>query len=157
MSAYIDETGYAARFTQRELDQLSATGGGLSFADAADDASELIDSYLAAIPGRDFAVPLTVPPARIVGIAADLTRYELWALRASEEVKTRRDQAIEYLRDLVAGKAMLLVATTTPEDPKDPGARVGYVSAQRVFTQNSLAGFGSSFIDDDPAEGMRRD
>lgn len=139
--AYIDEAGYGQRFTQRELDQLTATGGGLSFDDAAADASELIDSYLAAIPNRAFSLPLTVPPARIVGVAADLARYELWAQRASEEVKARRDQAVEYLKDLVAGKAQLIVGDTEPEDPKAPAARVGFRAAPRVFTGSSLRGF----------------
>ena len=155
--SYIDEAGYAARFTQRELDQFAATGGGLSFADAEQDAAELIDSYLAAIPNRTFAVPLEVPPARIVGIAADLTRYQLWALRASDEVRKRRDEALEYLKDLVAGKATLLVDADMPEDPKAMADRVGFAAAPRVFTGRSLARFvGPSYIDDDPAEDFRR-
>jgi phage gp36-like protein len=139
---YIDTAGYAERFTQRELDQLTATAGAsMDFTQAASDASETIDSYLAAIPGRTFAVPLTVPPARIVGVAADLTRYELWSARASEEVAKRRDQAMEYLRDLVAGRAQLLVEVATPEAPLDPSARVGYRTAGRTFTGATLAGF----------------
>jgi phage gp36-like protein len=150
--AYIDESGYAKRFTQRELDQLGATGGGLDFAQAASDATETIDSYLAAIPGRTFTLPLAVPPARIVGVAADLTRYELWAQRASEEVKTRRDQAMEYLHDLVSGKAVLSVEAETPADPytTNPVARVGFRSAPRVF--GSCGPIGGIY---DPRNGLR--
>ncbi len=79
--AYVDETGYAERFTRRELDQVLASNGDgtLAFARAASDATETVDSYLAAIPGRTFSLPLTVPPARIVGVTADLARYEVTA------------------------------------------------------------------------------
>jgi phage gp36-like protein len=144
---YVEESGYAQRYTQRELDQLKATGtaaGGvaLSFDRAVADASELVDSYLAAIPGRAFALPLTVPPAKIVGITADLARFELWAQRASEEVVRRRDQAMEYLKDLVAGRAVLQIADEVdPPDVPSPVGRVGYRAAGRVFTDDSLAGF----------------
>lgn len=152
---YIDEAGYAQRFTQRELDQLTATGGGLGFDQAASDATETIDSYLAAIPGRAFSVPLTVPPAKIVGVAADLTRYELWAQRASEEVSKRRDQALEYLHDLVAGKAVLnVLAETPPEDPADLVGRVGFRSNRRVFTDCSLGGYTGGGVYD-PRTGLR--
>lgn len=159
--AYVDEQGYAQRFTQRELDQLKATGVqagavALSFDRAVADASELVDSYLAAIPGRTFELPLTVPPAKIVGVTADLARYELWAQRASQEVKDRRDQAVEFLKDLVAGRAVLNVEATTPADPvRSPIGRVGYRAAPRVFTGCSLAGYVGSAGAGDPRNGLR--
>ena len=155
--AYVDAAGYAQRFTQRELDQVLATNGdaSLAFARAAEDATETIDSYLAAIPGRTFALPLTVPPAKIVGVAADLTRYELWAQRASEEVRNRRDQAVEYLKDLVRGDAVLVIDTTLPEDPKPPVGRVGFRSNCRTFTDRSLAPFVGAAGCDDPLGGLR--
>lgn len=152
---YLDEAGYAERFTQRELTQLQATGGGLEFDRAVADASETVDSYLAAIPGRTFTLPLTVPPARIVGITADLARYELWAQRASDEVSRRRDQAIEYLKDLVAGRAVLSVtAETPPGEGADPGKRVGYRAKCRTYTDRTLSGFVEPACCD-PAEGLR--
>lgn len=149
--SYVDETAFAARFGQEELDQVTATNGGLEFDVAAADADAQVDSYLAAIPGRAFPLPLTAPPARIVGVAADLTRYELWANRASEEVRDRRDQAIEFLKDLVAGRAMLLLeaAEVTVDTPALSG-RLGYRAAPRVFTGTSLAGFvGEGCVDDE--------
>ena len=154
--AYVDEAGYAQRYTQRELDQVLATNGdaSLAFVRAVDDASETVDSYLAAIPGRTFALPLTVPPARIVGVTADLARYELWAQRASEEVRNRRDQAIDYLKDLVKGDAVLIVDTELPEDPKPPVGRVGYRSNCRTFTDRSLAPYVGASCDD-PLAGLR--
>lgn len=158
---YVDATGYAERFTQRELDQLRATGtqaGGvaLSLDRATQDATELVDSYLAAIPGRTFALPLTVPPAKIVGITADLARFELWAQRASEEVIRRRDNAMEYLKDLVAGRAVLSVEEITPPDAiVSPVGRVGYRANCRTFTDRSLAPFVGYGGCDDPLGGIR--
>lgn len=157
--AYVNEAGYAQRFTQRELDQVLASNGdaSLAFARAVDDASETVDSYLAAIPGRTFTLPLTTPPARIVGVTADLARYELWAQRASEEVRNRRDQAVEYLKDLVRGDALLLVDEITPEDPaRSPVGRVGFRTNGRTFTDRSLAPFvGDGPCCGDPLGGLR--
>lgn len=141
--AYLTTAGYEERFTQRELQQLLGTGGGtLKLEAAIADASETVDSYLAAIPGRAFALPLTVPPAKIVGVTADIARYELWAQKASEEVQRRYEQSIAYLKDLVAGRAKLIVDDETPVDEStDPTKRVGYRRNCRVFTDRSLAGF----------------
>lgn len=155
---YVTETDFAERFTLAELNQLKATGGGagLSFDKAEADARELVDSYLAAIPGRTFELPLTVPPSRIVGVTADLTRYELWARRASQEVTTRRDQALEYLKDLVAGRAVLSVAATLPVEPvRSPVGRVGFRTNGRVFTDCTLSGFVAGGNCDDPLGGLR--
>lgn len=147
---YCPEANFAERFGQEELDQVTDTNGGLVYGAAAADADAIVDSYLAAIPGRAFPLPLTTPPARIVGVAADLTRYELWANRASEEIRARRDQAIEFLKDLVAGRAVLLLVD--PElvvvAPK-LGGRLGYRAAPRVFTGTSLSRFVGDTCDDD--------
>lgn len=141
--AYITATDYAERFTQRELQQLLGTAGGSLKLDAAvADASETVDSYLAAIPGRAFTLPLIVPPAKVKGVTADIARYELWAQNASEEVQRRYTEAIAYLKDLVAGRAQLIVDDETPvDDNGNPVNRVGYRRNRRVFTDCSLADF----------------
>lgn len=144
---YLDETGYSERFTPRELQQLTQTGGGIKLEQAIADASETVDSYLAAIPGRSFTLPLTVPPAKIVGVTADIARYELWAQRASEEVQRRYEQAISYLKDLVAGRASLIIGDETPiDDGGDPLQRVGWRRNRRVFTDCSLGEFVGSSV-----------
>lgn len=155
--AYIDSTDYAERFTQRELQQLLQTAGGsLKLEAAVSDASETVDSYLAAIPGRAFTLPLPVPPAKIKGVTADIARYELWAQNASEEVQRRYDQAIAYLKDLVAGRAHLIVDEETPvDDNSNPVNRVGYRRNRRVFTDCSLASFVGEPIE--PGGEWRRD
>lgn len=152
---YCDEDSFTKRFGQEELDQVTMTNGGLTYESAAEDADAIVDSYLAAIPGRAFPLPLTAPPARIVGVAADLTRYELWANRASEEILKRRDQAIEYLKDLVAGRAVLLLGEEVTVTPPSLAGRLGYASAGRVFTARSLSGFVTPSECDDPRAGLR--
>lgn len=141
--AYITATDYTERFTQRELTQLLGTAGStLKLETAVADATETVDSYLGAIPGRSFTLPLTVPPAKIKGVTADIARYELWAQNASEEVQRRYDQAIAYLKDLVAGRAKLIVDDETVVDNGgDPLNRVGYRRNRRVFTDCSLDSF----------------
>ncbi len=137
---YCPQEEFEKRFGEEEADQALATNGGLTYDAAAADADALIDSYLAAIPGRTFLVPLTVPPARIIGLAADLTRYELWANRASEEIAKRRDQAVEFLKDLVSGKAKLLLVEPEVVAPEAP-VGVAILTNQRVFNDETLAGF----------------
>lgn len=150
---YCPEARYADRFGQEELDQVTASSGGLTYAAAAADADALVDSYLGAIKGRTFVLPLSTPPARIVGVAADLTRYNLWANRASEEIRNRRDQAIEFLKDLAAGRAVLLLVEPELAAPSLSG-RLGYRAACRVFTDDSLRGFVGSSCQD-PLAGLR--
>lgn len=152
---YCDEAGFVKRFGQDELDQATMTNGGLDYDSAAEDADAIVDSYLAAIPGRTFPLPLTAPPARIVGVAADLARYELWANRASEEIRNRRDQAVDYLKDLVAGRALLLLDVETVADPAKLSDRLAYASAPRVFTGCSLSGFVADGTCADPRAGLR--
>lgn len=137
---YCPQTTFAERFSQAELDQLTdaTTGMGLDYARAAADADALVDSYLGAVPGRTFALPVDPVPAVLAGIAADLVRFNLWAARASEEVRNRRDQAVAWLKDVVAGKAALPLAA-------DPAPTVGLGmtarSADRVFSADTLRDF----------------
>lgn len=149
---YLTEDQYAARFGTNELAQLKRTGGagGLDTAAAFSDAAETVDSYLAAIKGRAFSLPLAVPPARIVGVTADIARYELWAQRASEEVRTRYEDALAYLKDLVRGDAVLNVGEETPvDDGGDPANRLAYARPCTVYTNRRMAAFGAEVCGDD--------
>lgn len=137
---YCPQTTFALRFGQAELDQLTdaATGMGLDYAQAEADADALVDSYLGAVPGRAFALPVDPVPPVLAGIAADLVRFNLWANRASEEIRTRRDQAVAWLKDVVAGKAALPLAAETAAP-----TRLGMTAraADRVFTATTLRAF----------------
>lgn len=140
---YIDQTGLAQRFGT-EIDEIigadpSATppvdGDTERLARACEDATTLIDGYLAA----RYTLPLTATPPIVVAWAADIARFKLWDERAPEEVRKRYDDAIAQLRDLAAGRIAL------PPDAQgtapSAGFNAGSYSAERLFTSETLAGF----------------
>lgn len=139
---YVTTADFIARFGQRELDQLlpqAPQDDGRTFAAAEADASAIVDSYLASRPGRTYTLPLVSLPPRLVEIAADLVRYELYGNAAPEEVETRRDAAIAFLEKIAAGE--LTMAGLTPEPVAGEVFAVSYAAKDRVFTDETLAGF----------------
>lgn len=102
-----------ARFGEPELiQQTDLTSAGAynaaTVARALDDASALIDGYLA---GR-YAVPLASVPALLVTLACDLARYALYVDAVPDVVRDRRDQAVATLRDIAAGRVLLDVSVS---------------------------------------------
>lgn len=150
--AYCTQTAFVERFGQRELDGLLNTGAlaghakaetGRTYDAAAADADAIIDSYLAMRGGIALPLSGTVPP-RILELAADLTRYELYddvkdERDASSAVVVRRKLALEFLRMVANGEA------TIPglfPDPVEASAATIVVSArERIFTDDTLAGY----------------
>jgi len=139
---YVATSDFIARFGQRELDQLLPTApadDGRTFTAAEADASAIVDSYLASRPGRTYSLPLVTLPPRLLEVAADLVRYELYGHAAPEEVETRRDAAIAFLEKVAKGE--LTVAGLTPEPVPGEVFAVSYAAKDRVFTDDALAGF----------------
>lgn len=134
---YATQAHYIERFGQRELDQVLDPADGRSFEAMSSDASATIDSHLLMMPGRTFAVPLTTAPQRIIELAADLVRYELWGQAASQEIKDRHTAALEFLRALAKGEA----AVSGLAENSTPVAGLAYAARPRVFTDETLAGF----------------
>lgn len=137
--AYLDQAGFVARFGQTELDQVLITSDGRTFAAAADDASAIIDSYLASVPGRTFTLPLASPPARVIELASDLARYKLWGQAAPEIVTARYQAAIKFLEMVAKGE--LSMVGLEPEPTPGVADGIDYVANDRVFTEENLAGF----------------
>lgn len=139
--AYLTEADYIARFGADELAQVLATDASLTLAAATADAESIVNGYLAAVSDRTYAVPLATVPARIVELTADLTRYELHAKKATEEISKRRDQAIAFLEAMVAGTVSI------PELTPGAGAVPEVISGLdlqaecRVFSACSLRGY----------------
>lgn len=93
---------------------------------ALDDADAEIDAYLA---GR-YALPLSAVPAVLARVACDIARYRLWAAEASDEVRTRYEDAVRLLARMADGSVVL------PVQPPAAGASVGAAVAAppaRVF------------------------
>lgn len=67
------------------------------------DASAEIDSYL----GTVYTLPLSSTPAVLTIYACDIARYRLYDDRTTDEVQTRYNQAIYWLKMVAQGKATL--------------------------------------------------
>lgn len=67
------------------------------------DAHAEIDGYLAV----KYQVPVTTSADRLRAVACDLTRYRLHGDRVTDEVRTRYEDAVRWLRDIAGGKAVL--------------------------------------------------
>lgn len=108
---YATQTDLESAFTAAEIAQLTA--GGRNVADALDAASQEADTYLA----TRYAVPVTATPIpeHLVQATCDIARYRLYAGAADQEVQNRYDQAVGWLKDVSAGRALL------PGVPLDAG------------------------------------
>lgn len=146
---YCTEEQFGLRFGTQELAQLLPSSGpaaqGRTYEAAAADADAIVDSYLAMRGG--LTLPLTTVPARVLELAADLTRYELYddvkdaGSQAGEvsAIVVRRKLAISFLEKVAKGEA------TIPGLFPDPGTTaagaIAVYAPERVFTTDTLAGY----------------
>lgn len=120
--SYAVLTDMEQRFGTAELiQQTDLTGGGVidaaTVSRAIDDATALIDGYLAA----RYSLPLSVTPPLLVTLCCDLARYALYVDAAPEIVEKRRDQAVATLRDIAAGRVQLDVGQADASPPAPSG------------------------------------
>lgn len=98
------------------------------------DAEAEIDAFL----GGRYQLPLVEVPPVLARVAADLTRYRLFAGNPTETVKQRYQDAVRFLRDLASGEAVLPgqsgVTQATAGGPE-------FSAPDRVFTADSLEDF----------------
>jgi phage gp36-like protein len=131
---YATEADLVDRYGEDELVQLTdRLGTGAIDADvlarALADAAAEVDSYLR---GR-VSLPLASPPAELVWVQADIARYRLHGVRATEEARKRYEDARSWLRDVAAGRVLL-------DDDATPPTRIPSVAApSAVFTDALLA------------------
>ena len=143
MTAYIVRTGLERRFGVDEIEQLldddrnsaESSNEASSLARAIDDASNIIDGYLAG----QYTLPLASVPSIVTAWAADVARYRLYDDAAPDEVRRRYDDAIASLKLVAQGIIKLPPGSdgapvTTPASPDS-------YSADRVFTADSLKYF----------------
>lgn len=99
-------------------------------------ADALIDSYVGAVA----EVPLTTVPDVIKEHSKTIAIYFLYSRRsvAPEIRKDNYDDAIQHLKDIAAGKAVL--PPTTAADVTT-GAEASFTSATRRFTRDKMKGF----------------
>ncbi|WP_423197447.1 DUF1320 domain-containing protein [Cupriavidus sp. H19C3] len=122
--AYATRDDMAARFGEDELIQLSDRDdqGEINvgvLADALEDASAEMDSYLA---GR-YAVPLAQAPRFLAGLCMDIARYRLCGSggrRSTEDIDDRYKNAVKFLEKVANGTVSIgpvsQTATVPPAD-----------------------------------------
>lgn len=137
--SYVAQADFVARFGQTELDQVLITSDGRTFAAAADDASAVIDSYLASVPGRSYVLPLVTVPGRVLELGCDITRYKLWGQAAPEIVTARYEAAIKFLEGVAKGE--LSIVGLEEEPTEGVVGAITYYAKDRVFTDESLEGY----------------
>lgn len=98
------------------------------------DAQGLIDSYL----GQRYAVPLAAPvPPPIPTLTYDLAFARLWRGELPDGAARAHAQALQALRDLAAGRAVL--SLDAPPSPL-ASATVMFRGHDRLFSRDTMAG-----------------
>jgi phage gp36-like protein len=133
------------RYPNRDLVQLTnedpsaTTVNTAPIAQALDDASAEIDSYLEA----RFALPLGDPPAVLTRLCTDIAMYRLQVLRPLhdlDDARRRYDDAIAMLTMVAAGELTLGLAADNQEPAPASGAEATGGPA-RLFSRDRLKGF----------------
>jgi phage gp36-like protein len=130
--AYCTRVDLVDRFGEADITDLESSRPN-AVAEAIDDASALIDGYVA---GR-YPLPLAEVPVILKRIARDLVRYSL-DVDPNETVIKRRDEAVSYLKDLAQGKATLGVPQAAEPDSLDTAEMQ---SDGHVFSRKNTNGF----------------
>lgn len=98
-------------------------------------ATEEADSYLRA----RVRLPLSTIPEVLVGYVCDLARYRLADTEEnrSETIIARRADALNWLKDVAAGRASLPATTLDSSETSSPSIKV-IPGGKQVFTQNTI-------------------
>jgi phage gp36-like protein len=98
-------------------------------------ATEEADSYLRA----RVRLPLSTIPEVLVGYVCDLARYRLADTEEnrSETIIARRTDALNWLKDVAAGRASLPATTSGSSETSSPSIKV-IPGGEKVFTQNAM-------------------
>lgn len=120
--AYLTETELRKRYDEAEIDDLV---GSLTQSDATakinaalSEAEGLVNSYLAS----KYSVPVDAS-STVKRLVADIARYYLYDDVASDEVRTRYDDAMKFLASVANGRAQLAVASSdTGSQPESHGS-----------------------------------
>lgn len=144
MALYAAQSDLLNRVTKQELMQLTDDSRPPQQVNTAivtaalTTASAIVDSYCRS----RYAIPLQ-PSADAVAVTADLALFEIYsrrpATRMPDNVATKRNNAIAFLKDIAAGKASLDQQTASPQSYAD-GGKLPSRNDER-FTDRNLEGF----------------
>ena len=105
---YATKANFESAFGLSEAADLDTPAGRVLA--AIDQAGAEADGYLA----TRYAVPVTSVGANLTRVTLDIARFRLWDNRSPEEVRTRYDDAVKWLRDVSAGRVLLTDASGLP-------------------------------------------
>jgi len=131
------------RYGEEEIAQLTdRVGAGMPDAATAlralADADAEIDGYLAA----RYRLPLPTVPPLLSRIACDIARYRLWEDRASEEVRTRYEDARRLLESLAKGVVTLGLPANLPEAQRPvPTMAAARSGPEPLFSREATGGY----------------
>lgn len=100
------------------------------------DADSLIDGYC----GKRYTVPFTTVPKIVKNLSVQIAIYNLFKRRQhvlSDEKKEDYKNALQFLRDIEAGKISLGV----PAPAENPDRIGDYDGNDRLFTRDNMEGF----------------
>lgn len=124
-------TGYGEREIIQLTDHVMPPAGVVDDAvlsQALSDASALIDSYVS----RRYDLPLASVPVVVKRTCMTLARYTLFRGRHTDQVRKDYEDALEYLKQISSGTAVLDVGGS---EPQSAPAQVVADSAERMFSR----------------------
>lgn len=137
---YATQQNMIDRFGSQELIELTdrsnlgaidATVLGQALADANNE----VDSYLSSV----CTLPLISVPPRLIKLAADIARYELYGASCTPQVLQRYTDAISFLKLLVAGTVSL--GLDPVNQPLTEIGGVGMTAKTPVFNATTLSDY----------------
>lgn len=105
---YATKANFESAFGASETADLDVPAGRVLA--AIDQAGAEADGYIA----TRYTVPVASVGANLTRITLDIARFRLWDNRSPDEVRTRYEDAIKWLRDVAAGKVLLTDASGMP-------------------------------------------
>lgn len=133
---YAEASDLILRYGEQELLRLTdLTGSGVvdtaACTVALDDASALIDGYLA---GR-YPLPLLHVPTALVPICCDIARHRLYGDQAPEQIAKRNEAALAFLKSV--GKGELAMGLASDGESLESQNLAQLTSDGRVFSRTS--------------------
>jgi phage gp36-like protein len=136
MAAYATLADLVDAFGQGELDEVAPLDGDVAQEDRVEASLVSACSQADSKAALRYAVPVATVPPILRQVVLDIARFRLWGARASEEVRQRYEDAVDWLDDLAAGKAALI-----DEDGQSLPPPAAAVPASRGF---AVAGYPST-------------
>lgn len=128
---------------EQELVELTTESGNAVDAEVVTEAIAKADAQIDSYLGVKYAVPFASVPERVRSVSVDLAIYYLFTRRSvAPELRQRNyDNAIAYLKDVAAGRAVVMDGGHEAASGSVSAQRVEFESAERVFDRDNMTVF----------------